>query len=68
MARARRRVDTGVGVWPSIRKSGWNAVKCTGASGPNSVAIHSVRASSSPSESFSPGIRSVVISSQTFVS
>ena len=68
MARARRSVANGVGGTSRILQSGWNAVKCHGTSLPRCSTAHRVIASISSSASFSPGIRSVVTSSQTFVS
>ena len=67
-SRARVSVAGGVGGWSRIFQSGWNAEKCSGTSGPSCAAIHCVIASSSASESFSPGISSVVISSHVRVS
>jgi hypothetical protein len=46
----------------------WNAVKCSGTSGPGCSAIHRVSASISSSESLCPGISSVVSSNHTSVS
>jgi len=63
-----RDVDGGVGSTSSILKSGWNAVKCIGTSGPRCSTTHRDIASSSASLSFLPGMSSVVISVQTFVS
>ena len=51
-----------------IFQSGWKAEKCTGTLGPRFSLIHAASSWSSLSESFSPGIRSVVISNQTSVS
>ena len=68
MFRARVSVDGGVGGLSNILKSGWKAVKCSGTSGPSSRKTHFVSASISVSESFSPGISSVVISNHTSVS
>src|SRR6185503_8390500 len=49
-------------------QSGWKAVKCSGTSGPRWLRTHLHSASISASESFLPGISSVVISVQTPVS
>ena len=68
MRRARLRVEGGVGEWFIIFQSGWKAVKWIGTSGPRFSTTHCVSASSSASESFSPGISRVVISNQTRVS
>ena len=51
-----------------IFQLGWKAVRCRGTSAPRLSAIQRVMASISASESFSPGISSVVSSSQAFVS
>ena len=61
MRRARASVAAGVGGRSRILKSGWNAVKCTGTSGPSCPATHRVRASISASESLRPGISKLVI-------
>ncbi len=68
ISRARVSVDGGVGGLSIILKSGWKAVKCMGTSGPSSSTTQRVISSSSSSESFSPGISSVVSSNQTSVS
>jgi len=68
MRRARESVAGGVGGVSSIWKSGWNAVKCSGTSGPSSRRIHSESAVTSASESLCPGMSRVVISNQTCVS
>ena len=64
MCRARVRVSGGVAGTSSILKSGWKAEKWSGTSGPRWPATHSESAPTSASESLSPGMRSVVSSSQ----
>lgn len=61
-------VSGGVAGVSCIFQSGWKAVKCSGTSGPSSRATQAVNARSSASESLSPGISSVVISSQQSLS
>ena len=68
MRRARISVAGGVGGRSSILKSGWKAVKCIGTSGPSCPATQRVIASISESESFTPVISRLVISSHTPVS
>ncbi|GBC86310.1 hypothetical protein HRbin12_00297 [bacterium HR12] len=68
ISRARRSVDGGVGGRSSILKSGWNAVKCIGTSGPRRSTTQRVMASISSSESLRPGMRRLVSSTQTSVS
>lgn len=62
--RARRGESSGVGGWSNIRKSGWNAVPCTGTSGPRLSTLHRVIPSGSSSPSFSGGMSNVMISSR----
>src|SRR6266568_1193241 len=68
MRRAWRSVAGGVAGLSSIFQSGWNAVKCSGTSGPRCSITQRLKASTSAGESFSPGMSSVVISNQTSVS
>ena len=66
--RARVSVVAGVAGTSCIFQSGWNAVKWIGTSSPRRDTTHFVSLSSSASESFFPGISSVVISNHTVVS
>jgi hypothetical protein len=65
ISRARDKVAAGVAGLSRIFQSGWNAVKCSGTSGPSVFVTQRLSAAISPSESFSPGINNVVISNQT---
>ena len=60
--------EAGVASTFIILKSGWNAVKCSGTSGPRCSTNHSDSLATSASESLNPGMRSVVTSNQTLVS
>src|SRR5580692_11187216 len=66
--RARTSVSGGVAETSSILKSRWNAVKCSGTSGPRFFKNQSLSRSISSSESLWPGISRVVTSNQTLVS
>ena len=58
----------GVAETSSILKSGWNAVKCSGTSGPRFFKNQSLSRAISSSETLWPGISRVVTSNQTPVS
>ena len=68
MARARCRVSGGVRGLSRSLKSGWNAVKCNGTSGPRWSKIQSASRRVSSGSSFRVGIIRLVISNQTLVS
>ena len=65
ISRACVSVAGGVGGRSSIFQSGWKALKWSGTSAPSRSATQRVSASTSSSESLSPGMSSVVTSTQT---